>query len=324
MTPVRAAVMTRVEQDDPPSSVKIMDVGEPVVREGWVGVTVRAASLNHHDLWTIRGVGRRHELPLILGSDVAGVTDDGREVIVHSLLADPARGNGDELLDPERAMLADAGVGGLAERVVVPARNLVDKPPALTFEQACCLPTAWLTAYFMLFAKARLQPGETVLVQGVGGGVASAAIALAAHAGARVWATSRSEAKRALALSNGADRVFATGERLPERVDVVVETVGAATWEHSMRSVRPGGRVVVAGATTGGEVTLDLNPLFLRHVTVFGSAMGRVADLARLARFCADRDIAPMIDSTFSLDDAPAAVARLASGEAYGKIVVIP
>lgn len=322
---MRAAVASKISPDHPAGAVQVIDLPKPELRPDQVLVTVRAASLNHHDLWSLRGVGLEEDrLPFVLGSDVAGVTADGREVIVHSLVADPARGGGDELLDPRRGMLADALQGGLATMVAVPARNLVDKPASLTFEEAACLPTAWLTAYRMLFGRAGVRPGQTVLVQGAGGGVATAAVTVALSAGLRVWVTGRSPEKLEKVRALGADGVFPTGERLPSRVDAVIDTVGAATWDHSLKSVRPGGVVVVAGATAGAMVKTDLFRVFLQQITICGSAMGRVGELAALVALCDARGLRPHIDSVHSLEEAPAAVARLDSGNAFGKVVVVP
>jgi NADPH:quinone reductase-like Zn-dependent oxidoreductase len=163
----------------------------PAVPDGWVTVDVRAASLNHHDLWSLRGVGLAADrLPMILGCDAAGVDADGNEVVVHSVVSDDAW-RGDETLDPKRSILSERHPGTFAERVAVPRRNLVRKPPELSFAEAACLPTAWLTAYRMLFTRAGVVPGMTLLVQGAGGGVATALIVLARAAGLRVWTTSR-------------------------------------------------------------------------------------------------------------------------------------
>jgi NADPH:quinone reductase-like Zn-dependent oxidoreductase len=322
---MRGAVATKFSPDSPAETVEVIDLPAPEAVPGHVLVTVRAASLNHHDLWSLRGAGRSEDrLPFVLGSDVAGVTADGREVIAHALIADPVRGGGDELLDPRRGMLADALQGGMAQVVAVPERNLVDKPSSLSFEEASCLPTAWLTAYRMLFLRADVKPGQTVLVQGAGGGVATAASVLAGAAGARVWITGRSDAKLDKARALGADGVFRTGDRLPERVDAVIDTVGAATWEHSLKSVRPGGVVVVAGSTAGALARTELNRVFLQHLTICGSTMGRVGELADLARLCDARGVRPVIDSAFPLEEARAAVARLESGGAFGKVVVVP
>ncbi len=311
------------DADDPLSVLEVGEVAEPVVPDGWALVTVRAAALNHHDLWSLKGVGLRPErLPMILGCDAAGVDETGAEVIVHAVIADPDVGDGDETLDPNRTLLSELHPGTLAERVAVPRRNLLPKPASLSFEQAACLPTAWLTAYRMLFTKAALRPGDTVLVQGAGGGVATALIMLARSAGLRVWATSRSEAKRAGALALGAHAVFATGERLPARVDAVMETVGRATWEHSIRSLRPGGMVVVSGATTGDDPSADLTQVFFLQRSVIGSTMGTRGELQRLLSFCDASGVRPVIDSVLPLHDARIGFEQLHRGDVVGKIVI--
>ncbi|MEV0104885.1 zinc-binding dehydrogenase [Nocardia sp. NPDC050799] len=318
------AIATRMARSDAAAVVAVTETEEPRARDGWTRVEVKATSLNRHDLWSIKGVGTTEaDFPLALGSDVAGITEDGREVIVHSLVADPSAPGG-ELLDPHRKMLAEATTGGAAESILVPVRNLVDKPVTMTFEQAAALPTAWLTAYRMLFGAGGARPGDTVLVQGAGGGVASAAIALAAAAGLRVWVTTREAERARSAAAIGAAATFEPGERLPERVDVVLDTVGSATVQHSLRSVAPGGTVVVSGATTGGEVTVDVSRIFLSHIRIQGSSLGTVDDLRQLVAFCEARNLRPIIDSIHPLDQAARAVARLESGDAFGKVVVTP
>lgn len=298
---------------------------DPEVPDGWTTVTVKATALNHHDLWSLKGVGMPADrLPMILGCDAAGVDEDGNEVIVHAVIGDPARGGGDETLDPKRSLLSEVHPGTMAEKVAVPRRNLVPKPAELSFAEATCLPTAWLTAYRMLFDKAGLEPGASVLVQGAGGGVATAAISLASAAGFRVYATSRSEAKRKRAQELGADAVFEPGARLPERVDAVIETVGQATWSHSMRSVRPGGRVVVSGATSGQMPPAQLNRLFFLQVQAIGSTMGTRDQLERLARFLVKTGTRPLIDRTLPLDRAREGFAAMADGDLFGKIIFTP
>lgn len=322
---MRAVVAAGISADDPISGIKIIDIPEPTPGPGQVVVNVRACSLNHHDLWSLRGVGLSEDrLPMVLGSDIAGVTDDGRDVIVHSLIADPHKGRGSELFDPGRAMLADALQGGLTERVVVPERNLVPKPAAISFEDAACLPTAWLTAYRMLFVRAQVRPGQSVLVQGASGGVATAIIALGRAAGLRIWVTGRSDEKIQKAIALGADAGFPSGERLPERVDVVMDTVGSATFAHSVNSVRTGGVVVVAGGTSGALAKTDLSRIFFHHISILGSAMGRVDELVDLVAYCYNRDVRPFIDSIHSMDRAVDAFARLESGNAFGKVVMTP
>jgi NADPH:quinone reductase-like Zn-dependent oxidoreductase len=322
---MRAVAAVKMSDEDPVGGVELIDIADPVPGPGQVMVNVRACSLNHHDIWTLRGVGVTEDsFPMVLGSDVSGVTDDGREVVVHALVADPQRGGGDELLDPRRAMLAEALQGGLASKVVVPERNVIDKPTELSFEEAACLPTAWLTAYRMLFVRAAARPGQSVLVQGAGGGVATAAIVLAHAAGLRVLVTGRTPEKLEAAIALGADSGFSSGERLPDRVDIVLDTVGAATWKHSVNSVRTGGVIVVAGATTGALAKTDLSRIFLHHISIHGSAMGRVSELVDLLALCRDRGVRPHIDSVHTLDGAVAAFTRLASGHAFGKVVVTP
>jgi NADPH:quinone reductase-like Zn-dependent oxidoreductase len=260
-------------------------------------------------------------LPIVLGCDAAGIDPDGHEVIVHAVIGDPDAGGGDETIDPRRSLLSERYDGVFAERVCVPRRNLVPKPPALSFDEAACLPTAYLTAYKMLFGKSGAQPGATVLVQGAGGGVATALIVLGRAAGYRMWATSRGEAKRERALKLGADQVFPTGARLPERVDVVMETVGQATWAHSVRSLKPGGRIVIAGATSGDAPPAELTRVFFTQLTVTGSTMGSRDQLGRLARFCEQTGVRPVIDRVLPLAQARDGFAAMISGDLFGKIV---
>jgi NADPH:quinone reductase-like Zn-dependent oxidoreductase len=320
-----AVTAARSSPDDPLSALEIGQRPDPVARPGWSRVEVRAAALNHHDLWTLRGVGiSADRLPIVLGGDASGVDEQGREVVVHAVIGDPDAGGGDETLDPKRTLLSELHDGTLADYVCVPARNLVPKPAELTFEEAACLPTAWLTAYRMLFTKGRVRPGDRVLVQGAGGGVASAATVLASAAGCHVTVTSRDPAKRDKAKSLGAQDVVEPGTRLKERVDVVIETVGDATWRHSLASLRPGGIVVVAGATTGAAPPAELNRVFFLQLSVVGSTMGTRGELEALLRFLVTSGIRPEIDRVYALAEAREAFERLAQGEQFGKIVLRP
>ncbi|MER7504057.1 zinc-binding dehydrogenase [Nonomuraea pusilla] len=313
-----AVTATQTDPDNPLAGLTLGEHPEPEAKDGWTTVSVRAAALNHHDLWTLKGVGiRQDRLPIVLGCDAAGVDEDGNEVIVHSVIGTGA----DETLDPKRSLLSEIHDGTFAERVAVPRRNLVPKPAALSFEQAACLPTAWLTAYRMLFDKAGLEPGSTVLVQGAGGGVATALIALGRAGGYRMWATSRSEEKRERARSLGADQVFEPGARLPERVDAVMETVGQATWDHSLKSLKPGGRIVVSGATSGAVPPADLNRVFFLQLSVVGSTMGTRDQLQRLAVFLEQTGLRPVIDRTLPLREARDGFAAMAEGDLFGKVV---
>jgi NADPH:quinone reductase-like Zn-dependent oxidoreductase len=317
-----AVTAARIDADDPLAGLELGEHAEPDPPGGWTTVTVKAAALNHHDVWTLRGVGISEDrLPIVLGCDAAGLDADGNEVVVHAVISDPAWA-GDETMDPGRSLLSERYDGTFAQRVAVPRRNLVPKPAALSFEEAACLPTSYLTAYRMLFDRAGLQPGATVLVQGAGGGVATALILLGRAGGYRIWATSRSEAKRERALRLGADQVFPAGARLPERVDAVMETVGQATWAHSLRALKPGGTVVISGATSGQTPSADLNRVFFLQLSVVGSTMGTRGQLARLLRFCEQTGVRPLIDRTLPLDRARDGVAAMINGDLFGKVVL--
>jgi NADPH:quinone reductase-like Zn-dependent oxidoreductase len=308
--------------DDPLGGLVVGERPDPEVPEGWTTVEVKASALNHHDLWSLRGVGLREEsLPMILGCDAAGLDEDGNEVLVHAVISDPAW-RGDETEDPRRSLLSERYQGTFADRVAVPRSNLVPKPASLSFAEAACLPTAWLTAYRMLFVQGGLQPGQSVLVQGAGGGVATALITLARAGGLQVSATSRDEAKRARALEIGAHAVYETGARLPDRVDAVMETVGAATWTHSLRSLRPGGTLVISGATSGPNPdSTELNRIFFLQLRVIGSTMGTSGELARLVSFLDATGTRPLVDRTLPMTEARDGFAAMESGEVFGKIV---
>jgi NADPH:quinone reductase-like Zn-dependent oxidoreductase len=322
---VLAATAARVDAGDPLAGLDLGERPDPVPPDGWVTVTVKAAALNHHDVWTLRGVGiSRDRLPIILGCDAAGLDPDGNPVIVHAVIGDPDAGGGDETLDPRRSLLSERHDGTFAQQVAVPRRNLIPKPAALSFEEAACLPTAYLTAYKMLFARSGAEPGATVLVQGASGGVATALILLGRAAGYRVWATSRSEAKRERALALGADQAFEAGARLPERVDVVMETVGQATWAHSVRSLKPGGRIVICGATSGDAPPAELTRIFFTQLSVAGSTMGTRDQLGRLARFCEQTGVRPVIDRVLPLANARDGFAAMIAGDLFGKVVFVP
>jgi NADPH:quinone reductase-like Zn-dependent oxidoreductase len=321
-----AATITGVDPTDPLSGLVVGEHPEPVAPGGWSVVGVRAASVNHHDIWALRGVAGRRGAPLprVLGSDAAGTDEAGRGVIVHALVNDPAW-EGDEVVDPRVSMLSDFHDGTLAEFVAVPNRNLVPKPPALSFEEAACLPTAWLTAYRMLFVLAGATHGSTVLVQGAGGGLATAATMLGSAGGVRMWVTSRSEEKRARAVDIlGADRAFEVGARLPERVDTVIDSVGVATWEHSMRALRPGGTIIAAGMTSGSHPRLDLERLFMGNLRILGTTMGTREELDRLVRFCSEHGVYPPVHDVLPLTEARRGLEAMTRGELFGKIVVQP
>lgn len=308
--------------DDPLSGLVVGDLPEPELPADWVRVRVKAASLNHHDLWSLRGVGLREEvLPMVLGCDAAGLDEDGNEVVVHAVVSSPDW-TGDETLDPRRSLLSEKHPGTFAETVMVPRRNVVPKPASLSFEEAACLPTAWLTAYRMLFTQGGLKAGDSVLVQGAGGGVATALIILGRAAGLRVLATSRDEAKRARALELGAHEVFESGARLPEKVDAVMETVGRATWSHSVRALRPGGSIVISGTTSGPQLDdAELTRIFFLQLRVQGSTMGTRSELASLVAMLDATGARPLVDRTLPMEQAADGFAAMAAGDLFGKIV---
>jgi NADPH:quinone reductase-like Zn-dependent oxidoreductase len=317
-----AVTAARIDDDDPLTGLELGERPDPSPPDGWTTVTVRAAALNHHDVWTLRGVGISPDrLPIVLGCDAAGVDDDGNDVIVHAVIGDPAVASGDETLDPRRSLLSERFDGTFATRVAAPRRNLVPMPSALSYTEAACLPTAYLTAYRMLFTRSGLQPGATILVQGAGGGVATALVVIGRAAGFRVWATSRDAEKRRRALELGADQVFPSGARLPGRVDAVMESVGQATWAHSLRALKPGGRIVVCGATSGAVPPADLNRVFFLQLSVVGSTMGTRDELERLAVFLEQTGVRPKIDRIIPLEQAKDGFAAMIAGDLFGKVV---
>jgi NADPH:quinone reductase-like Zn-dependent oxidoreductase len=320
---MRAVYAESINPDDPLTGLVVGERPDPEPAEGWTRVRVTAASLNHHDLWTLRGVGiKAEQLPMILGCDAAGIDEaTGDEVVVHAVINTPGW-TGDDTVDPGRTLLSEKHQGSLAEYVVVPKRNVLPKPADLSFAEASCLSTAWLTAYRMLFTKSGLRPGQTVLVQGASGGVATACIAMARAAGYRVWATARTDAKQAKAVELGAHEAFASGARLPERVDAVMETVGEATYSHSAKSLKPGGRIVVSGATSGPNPPAELNRFFFLQLELVGSTMGTKDELRDLISFLHATGLRPIIDRVLPLEQAGDGLAAMQSGDLVGKIVL--
>ncbi|MDQ4116959.1 MAG: zinc-binding dehydrogenase [Actinomycetota bacterium] len=308
--------------DAPLDALVVGERPEPEVPDGWVTVNVRAASLNMHDLWTLRGVGiKPDQFPMILGCDGAGTTADGTDVVLHSIIGDPDW-KGDETLDPKRTLLTERHQGTMADQVIVPKRNAIPRPEGLSAAEGAVLGTAWLTAYRMLFTKSGLQPGQTMLVQGASGGVSTALIQLGRAAGLRVWVTGRDEEKRGLAEKLGAHATFESGAKLPEKVDGVFESVGEATWSHSMRALKPGGIIVICGSTSGPNPPADLQRLFFLQLRVVGSTMGTRDELANLMSFVATTGIRPEIGTEVPMDSAAEAFGAMLDGRTAGKIVL--
>ena len=328
---MKAVYAAGVNRDDPLGQLGVGERPEPQPRPFWSTISVKAATLNHHDLWSLAGVGLAAEqTPMILGTDAAGVLDEdipgkhglkaGSEVVLYTFVG--TDGNG-VAPGERRSILSEKYPGTLAEKTSVPSANVFAKPRNLDFGEAAALGTSWLTAYSLVFEAAQVKPGDTILIQGAGGGVATAAIQLAHAAGLEVFVTSRSETKRARAIAIGADATFEAGARLPRKVNAVIDSVGVATWGHSVRSVRPGGTIATCGATSGDQPGAELTRVFFQDIRVQGVTMGSRENFARLLRFVEHADLHPTIDSRYAgLDAANEAFARLDGGEVFGKVVI--
>lgn len=321
---MRAAVATGINEAEPLSMLELRDDWpDPIAPDGHTLVRLGATSVNMHDLWSMRGVGvRPDQFPMILGCDIAGWDENGNEVVVSGSYGNPDFGHGDESFDPGRALVSERFPGSFAEYSIVPTRNLIPKPAFMTMAEAGCITVAWTTAFRMLFTRGHAEPGETVLIQGAGGGVATAAAALARAAGLRVVVTSRSAEKRERALVLGAHEAVETGARLSAPADLVIETVGEATWKHSMRSVRPGGRIVVSGATTGSDPSADLARVFYRQISIIGVSGASRVETEQLLRFMEAADVHPLVDSIYPFEQIHAAFERAQQPDLYGKVVV--
>ena len=325
--------------------VQIGDRPLPARQVGEVLVRLHAATLNRVDLYMRdSGAGITHTLPQVMGIDGAGVVeavDAGQRVSVgQRVLLYPGVTcgtcefcvRGQEVLCTTMKLLGEHRDGTLAEYISVPARNAVPMPDGWSFEEAAALGVNHLTAWRMLVTQARLQPGETVLVFGIGGGVSLAGLQLAKAMGARVIVTSREPDKCERALALGADVAICSGThdvlqevmRLTGKrgVDVVFENVGAAVWDSALRCAVRGGRIVTCGATTGDQPGADLRRVFIRQLQIYGSTLGNLAELRDLTVFCAQYGVRPVLDQVFALDQAHAALDRLASGQQFGKVAV--
>lgn len=327
---MKAVYAATVNADNPLDALAVGDRPDPEPRPFWSTVSVKAATVNHHDLWSLAGVGLAAEqTPMILGTDAAGILDDdipvrkglkaGSEVVLYTVVGTD---NAGVMPGERRSILSERYPGTLAEKTQVPSANVFAKPANLSLDEAAALGTSWLTAYSLVFASANVKPGDTILVQGAGGGVSTAAIQLAHAAGLEVFVTSRDAAKRDRALGLGADAAFEPGARLPRKVDAVIESVGEATWGHSVRSVRPGGTIAICGATTGDQPGAELTRIFFQDIRVQGTTMGSRDDFARLLRFVEHADLHPTIDATYALADARAAFAKVMDGDVFGKVVL--
>jgi len=319
---MRAAYVEEPNPTDPLAALIVGRRPTPPPRDGWTRVRVRAASLNHHDVFSLRGVGLRpDQLPMILGCDAAGIDDRGQPVVVHSVVN--ADGwPGPQLLDPRLSILSEDAPGTLAEYVDVPSDNLVVIPEELSFEEAACLPTAWVTAYHVLFCQAGLVAGDTLLVQGASGGLGAASVALAAGAGVSVWLTSRDPASAAHLLEAGAEGVLGHGDRVPERVHAVLDGVGSDTWAHSLRSLRPGGILVAVGGTSGFTADVDIARVVRQRLRIIGSMMGSKEDLQAVIDLCRRTGLRPVVEAVVPLAEVANGLDRMLAGGLKGKVVV--
>lgn len=332
----------RFHEHGGPEVLRHEDAPDPEPRPGNALVRVRACALNHLDIWNRRGVVRLR-LPHILGADVAGEVVEssdaefvpGRRVMVQPGLS---CGRCEACLEgrdnecPRYDVLGSQSDGGYAEYVRVPLQNLIALPDAIGFIEAAAFPLTFVTAWHMLVTRARLRAGEDVLVLGAGSGVGQAAIQIAWLHGARVFATAGTDDKLGRARDLGAYEVInhhtqdlpAEIRRFTDKrgVDVVIEHVGEATWERSLKCLARGGRLVTCGATTGHQAGIDLRFLFARQYSLMGSYMGTKAELLRAARFFFGGQLRPAVDRTFPLADAAAAHAYLEAGTQFGKVVL--
>lgn len=310
--------------DDPLAALVVGERPEPELPPDWVRVRVSHASLNRHDVFTLRGHSGHPEgiaFPIILGNDGAGALDDGTEVLLYPVLGSPDW-HGDETLDPHWHVLGEFTQGSMADYVVVPRRNALPRPDGLSALHASVLGTAWLTAYRALFTLAGLHPGQTLLIQGASGGMATALLQMGRAAGFETWVTTRHEAGAALAERLGASRIFRAGQPLPRRVDAVVDNVGTATLAHSLRWVKPGGTVVVSGGTTGMSAGVDLLDMVVNQTVLRGTIMGTLDEMTRMMRFIVEHRIAPEVGCVAPMTDAREAFADMIGDRTHGKTVL--
>lgn len=318
--------------DESPGSYRWGEIATPEPGRGEVLVKVVASALNHMDLWVTRGMPKP-PIPHVPGCDVAGVVDAvgddveglavGDEVVINpsiSPIEDVLKYGIDSPVE-HLVIYGEHCWGGHAEFAVAPARNVVRRPANRTWEECAAFPLAYLTAFRML-RRARVAAGDTVLVVGIGSGVSTAALAIGRHLGANVVVTSRDEAKRAQALELGAAAAHdSAADKWPVQADVVIESVGPATFDKSVRSLKAGGRLVVCGGTSGNTVELSLPRLFFKQFEIIGSSMGSYQEFVDLVRLV-EQGLPITVDTVTSLADYPQALARLEGGEQLGKIVL--
>lgn len=323
-----AVVATRPSPDDPLAALDVVDAPEVKPLDGDTVVPVRAAALNHHDLWALRGVGAALEsFPCVLGNDGAG---DGYVLypVIGCGETDACYGCrvGDQSLCRRLTVIGEGRPGTMAPEVALPAGNVVPSPVTLTTAESACLPAAYMTAYNMLFRASQPEPGDTVMVTGATGGLGVAALQLGSAAGFRMVAQVRRPEVAPALEALGAEAVITTEDN-PKRmigreVDVVIESVGEATWGTSLRSLRSGGTIVVAGATSGANPPADLQRVFWRQIRIAGASLGSLHDFESLVKFVDDKGVKPHIAGMYHVTEARAAFEHLYRGGPIGKVVL--
>lgn len=308
------------------------EVPDPPVGADDVRIRVRATALNHMDLWLTTGLPKPPAFPHVPGNDVAGVVDavgdavtdwvPGDEVVVNTAVvpASALSRGVDSVLDPSMTLLGEACWGGHGEFCVVPGHQLARRPAARSWAEVASYPVCSTTAWRLL-RRANIQAGDTVLVTGIGGGVATAALMLARHLGARVFVTSRDASKRARALELGAEGAFPSDEPYPITADIVVDSIGPATWDYAFRTLRHGGRMCVCGGTSGPKVELNLPRLFFKQIDVIGASCGSQVEFQHVTDLVAD-GLPVVVDEILPLAEYPRALERLRTAEQLGKIVL--
>ena len=318
-----AAYVEKPNKDNPLSALVVGQRPDPQPRDGWEIVRVEACSLNRHDIWSLQGVTQHPPLPLpmILGCDASGRRADGTPVILYP----GAKGDGgsreDETLDPCFNVFSELAQGTMADYVIAPVRSILPRPERIPALDGAALGTTWLTAYRAIFSKARLRPGQCMLVQGSSGGLSTALVQLGVAAGLEVWVASRSSDGHSLAERLGAHRTWARGTALPHKVDAVFDSVGESTWNHSLESVKRGGTVVVLGRTTGANATTNIPSVFRPQIKIVGTQLGTLNEMRDMVNFVAMAGLRPVIGKTMPLEHAEAGFRAMLEGSVQGKIV---
>lgn len=310
--------------------LKIEDVHEPTPRPGDVLVKVHSASINHLDIWVRKGArGSELKIPHIMGSDASGIVrETGEEVVLYpgiSCGTCESCNRGEQTECTSFGIIGMSSPGIFAEYITVSKNNVSPKPSHMSFEEAAAFPLTFLTAWRMLMVKARLKPGETVLIHGIGGGVALASLILAKASGAKVIVTSSSDDKLSRAKKLGADYGinYKTGDVASSKgVDVVIDTVGTATWPLDFECVRKGGRIVLCGVTTGADAEINLRTLYWKQISIFGSTMGSLGDFNAMLEFVNKNKLRPVVDSVWPLSEIQSATRKMDEGKQFGKIVI--